>query len=570
MAKVLLVCLRNPNIKRFSRGDLENLSNRLTPDNISFSPPGIISGNGIILSIFNPSDCVLIRNNSVCLGNFLEHDKEWWIPGREPPDGSYALFRNDKKCVEIVSDVVASRTIWYFMNDDAFIASTSQRAIIFCLRSFQFNKSVIPWMLSTGTLGPDLSWDDRLKCLMADSSAILDRSSWRLTVKINKCNFIPSRKSLDEYETILIKALSDTFNAIRLDYSKWKLPLSGGYDSRAILCMLKDADNVKCITWGLKSSLFSRKNDAWVARALACHFNLQHEYFETDVSDEPIEDIFNRFLICGEGRIDHISGYMDGFRIWKRLFETGVCGIIRGDEGFGWSAVATPFDVRNSIGLLFLSDYPNLGDIQEWGTDKQVLPDYLTRRKHEPLDTWRDRLYHQFRIPVILAALSDLKCPYVEIVNPLLSKKIIYPVREMPDNLRTDKKLFRKIVAALSPEVGFARYSAIADPGDILKNSRSVDVMRKELYSDYAKHVLTRNFIDYVMRRVVVINEYKAKKQKKKLPTDIARKFIPSAIKGRLRRTVMKEKMDFNILAFRAYIICKMYKILDGDAKASG
>ena len=52
------------------------------------------------------------------------------------PDGSYALFRSDENKVELITDVVGSRTIWYVRTEDAFIASTSQRAIIFFSSGF--------------------------------------------------------------------------------------------------------------------------------------------------------------------------------------------------------------------------------------------------------------------------------------------------------------------------------------------------------------------------------------------------------------------------------------------------
>jgi len=61
------------------------------------------------------------------------------------------------------------------------------------------------------------------------------------------------------------------------------------------------------------------------------------------------------------------------------------------------------------------------------------------------LRDWRDRLYQQYRVPFLLAALSDLKLGYVEIVNPLLSDSVIDLIRQLPDSLRTHKVLLRNI-----------------------------------------------------------------------------------------------------------------------------
>ena len=251
------------------------------------------------------------------------------------PDGSYALFRSDENKVELITDVVGSRTIWYVRMEDAFIASTSQRAIIFFLQDFQPNEEAFSWMLSSGTLGPGLSWDKRIHSLEGNARLILDRSSWEIEIKKEKVIYEPVDLPDEEHEVRLKKAMEETFDNLSLDFSKWILPLSGGFDSRAILLMLKNRQGLKAVTWGLESSLRDKRNDAYVARALAKHYNIDHYYFHTDISDEPIEEIFRRFLVAGEGRIDHISGYMDGFRIWKHLYESGYHGIIRGDMAFG-------------------------------------------------------------------------------------------------------------------------------------------------------------------------------------------------------------------------------------------
>ena len=96
---------------------------------------------------------------------------------------SYALFRRDENTVELVSDIVSSRTIWYVQTEKCITASTSQRAIVFFLQDFKPNKAVFSWMLSSGTVGPGLSWDSRIQCLSGNSLLFLGRSSWKLTIE---------------------------------------------------------------------------------------------------------------------------------------------------------------------------------------------------------------------------------------------------------------------------------------------------------------------------------------------------------------------------------------------------
>ena len=158
---------------------------------------------------------------------------------------------------------------------------------------------------------------------------------------------------------------------------------------------------------------------------------MNHKYYHSDLSEEPVNNIINRFIRLGEGRIDHLSGYMDGFRMWKTLFEDKIHGILRGDEGFGWNQVSSALTVRLTIGCGLCSDFSNLKDYTKYGFASQELPQHLNQNKWETLNAWRDRLYHEYRLPTILSALSDLKFAYVEQINPLLSKIILQQVRQL-------------------------------------------------------------------------------------------------------------------------------------------
>ena len=57
---------------------------------------------------------------------------------------------------------------------------------------------------------------------------------------------------------MLREALEETNAALDLDLTKWVLALSGGYDSRSILYMLRDAGKnigaLRTVTWGLASA----------------------------------------------------------------------------------------------------------------------------------------------------------------------------------------------------------------------------------------------------------------------------------------------------------------------------
>ena len=566
MAKCIYVCSRRilpPSTETL----LYAICSTLTPDNISPPTPRIALNGSVAYGIMNSNKTVVEDGTSLLMGKVFNEDKGWSKPFSDFPDGSYALFRNAKEYCEIVSDAVASRTIWYYHDENAFIASTSQRAIVMFVGNFQFNESVIPWMLSTGSLGPGLSWDKRINPVPVDSSVILKKDDWTVSARSNPVAFKVVKRSNEQHRKLLEQSLKETFSSLNPDYSHWVLPLSGGYDSRGILCLLSestDTRNLRTITWGLESSKNMKGNDAYVAEELANALHVNHKYYHTDISNEPIHIIVNRFVMSGEGRIDHLSGYMDGFKIWKTLLEDGIEGIIRGDEGFGWGQVSSEADVRSGVGCNLCADISNLQNYRKYGFSSQEMPEHLNRIDGETLATWRDRLYHEYRLPTILSALSDLKLAYVEQINPLVSRTILQRVRELPDHLRTEKALFKKIIISKSPKIDFATSEAIASRREILKQKDFVEFLKNELSSDSAKKLFSTEFLDFILMGVKSEGAQKSKASSRSLKSFIKRLF-PNFLRASLKR-VSPKKLDHNTLAFRVFLISRMNQVLTESA----
>ena len=304
MSILIYVCTRDPAATADLLRRVANLPQRLSPDNVIQQPMKLLESNGIVIGILNPTTSVSIKQTSACIGSTPTRD-DWHIPRATHPDGTFALVRGDSTHIEAVTDVVASRTIWYFIDDSQFIASTSQHAILSLLGSFEFDRRVIPWMLSAGTLGPVGGWDWRLQRLRGDASVTLERKSWTLTAKSGEVRFSPAPGSEKEHQQGLRETLEDTVTSLRFDCSEWALPLSGGYDSRGILCLLRNTKDLRTVTWGLKASLEQAGNDACVAKQLAAYYHLTHDFYETDMcAAESVEKVFDRYLLCGDGRVD--------------------------------------------------------------------------------------------------------------------------------------------------------------------------------------------------------------------------------------------------------------------------
>ena len=561
MAKVVYVCLRDGSKEGFERvrRTLEKVSSHICPDNIEPRAPRIVEQCGLIAAIFSPSHALRVTGASICAGH-LTNDIGWNVPRHVPPEGSFAVFRADRTTVEVLSDAVASRNVWYYFDDDILVAATTQRGIVALLGSFEFNHATIPWMLTNGSLGPVPSWDSRVKRLRPDCRLTVDRDSWRLSIVAKQIAFTCNDSGERSQREALLACLQSTFASIRFDYEKWVMPLSGGYDSRAILCLLSDIAGLRTITWGLAASQRQRGNDAVVARKVATALGVRHEFRTTDLGDEAAQRIFERFVVAGEGCIDHISGYLDGFAIWRSLYNEGVEGIIRGDEGFGWRRVKSPADVIKSIGISLWSQYANLPSLASLGLPPHAMPEELQRGASESLDQWRDRLYHQYRIPTVLAALNDLKLHYVEIANPLLAHPILDFVRSMPDELRTEKLQFKAIVGAIGPKIGMARYPANAERSSVLKNPDVVSLLRDALRSPAARSIFPDSFLRLVDAKLAQRNLTARSDRTSQLGRLIGR------IAAAGPRSSPARMIDFNTAAFRIYLICRMHELLTGDA----
>jgi len=568
MAKILYVCFREPYVPNEIETEIVSIMNNITPDNIVPKPPKTFYEKGTAYGIMNHVSSIREHEGSVAMGTLYEPADDWWMPLKSFPNGSFALFRQNSENIELVTDIVASRTIWYYKGEKMFVASTSQRAIVMLLKDFRFNKAVIPWILSTGSLGPDHSWDLRIRQVPQDSSIILDRKSWNLQLS--------SRKSFDnlkntddqDFRGLLLKSMVSTFESIKLDFKKWVLPLSGGYDSRAILVMLnyvkQNTRDLKTITWGLKDRRKKKGNDAYVAKKLADHFGISNKYYTTDRSLEPIGTIFHRFFVCGEGRIDNIGGYMDGFKMWKSLYEDGIEGIIRGDVGFTSKPAENVHLVRFRQGLTLCSDYSNLKNYQQFGIPKQVIPEQLNKKEIEDLRQWRDRIYQEFRIPVVLAALSDLKLSYVELINPLLSREIVTQGRRLPQKFKDEKRLFKEITSDVSPHIEIARVGATEDLGALFRSKEVIDLFQMEFKKPSIARLIHEEFLKNISTKLNFKDKPNTIRRQVKI---YLKRFLPNWVTSKfLLINSSSPSINFNLLAFRIYTISQMNEMLTKDA----
>ncbi len=559
VAKIIHVCARH-RLPTSIRERLRTICTRLEPDNITPPAPRVVVAGNTAYGVMNPSLPLLEKGGSVVLGQLFEPDTVQWNAPATSLDGSYALFRDGAECLEIATDPAGSRTIWYYLDEELFLSSTSQRAIVTFLGSFEFNERVIPWMLSTGTLGPLFSWDRRVKALPPDSSVTLDKRKWTVSMRSNPIEFAPSKATDVNHRRLLRESLEAVFSSFDPDFAEWGLALSGGVDSRAILYSLRsagrDVRRFRTLTWGLQDSyLHAPGNDARVAREVAESVGVSHKYYCFPA--KPLREIVDRFVRLGEGRTDLVYGYIDGFETWRQLFQDGILGVLRGDQGVGTMKLRLPTasEVRHKA---YCPTYADHRDLLKYSDEYELLaaqesPAHLLRRYGETRAAWRDRLFHGFKLPTVLSALSDLKLSYVEVVNPLLSRRLLETARRLPDRLRTNKYLMKEIVASMSPRLDFATDRAVTRPLAFLRTRATVQMLKAEISSTNARSVFPANFLNHLSRGLERESSGRTNSFLSKMKTAVLGRSV-----GSLR------------LSFRAMLVCRMKQMLLDDAAALG
>ena len=336
-------------------------------------------------------------------------------------------------------------------------------------------------------------------------------------------------------------------------------------DSRALLlAFLETGQRPRCVTWGLSEALADPKNDAAVAKVLADAAGVEHRYYPTDHSDEEVAKVLDRFLAAGEGRSEDFAGYTDGLATWKALFESGVAGVIRGDEpGWGYRTYHSESYARRRVHLRVLADYPASHLVHRLGLEPQPIPPELQRRERESVTTYRDRIYEAYNLPTFFAALNDIKTPYVEIANPFLTRRVVSVVRSLPDHLREHRRAFAAFVRAYGPDLPFATKAAPAEPAGYLSRPDLLAEIRRELGSRQAEGVLDREALDRLGAALDGSTAFDARRGLR----EAARKVVPDELARRLRPNAAI-LLSARELAFRLYVASRMAALLEQDGAA--
>jgi asparagine synthetase B (glutamine-hydrolysing) len=397
--------------------------------------------------------------------------------------------------------------------------------------------------------------------LPPSSTLLLDARSWSARLTSVPVEYLASAAAPERQRRALQSAIVETFRGFELDTEHGALALSGGYDSRMILLLLrKGRPRLRTVTWGRRAALADRGNDACIAQRLAAELHTEHSYYELELTEDRVEPVLDRFVRLGEGRTENIGAYTDGFAAWKALHERRVSSVFRGDEAFGCRFAATATDVYANMKCNVLGDYHPEG-VRPFADllPAQARPGALERRQGESHAAWRDRLNAEFELPYVISALNDLKFGYVDVVHPLLSRRIVEQARRLPDDMRTGKRAFKQLVEEVPLRVPFAKRSAVATPDSVLRQPAVVRLLRERL----AQYREGSGTVAALAGAALDLLETASAEQ--------------GAGRSLLRRVVAKALPRYHTrapslpplrVAFRTYVIGKMQGVLENDSRA--
>jgi len=578
VADLIVTCARAGRPPRVDADALRGAAARLEPFGDEPPPPILVEHAGVLAAVAAPTACGTSTEQragdgwaGVCVGAFVGAHDGWSDPAAELPDGTYALARWDADVVELASDICGSRILWYVLTDDVFLASTSQRVLVMLLGDHQPEPAAVAWMLTSASLGAEVSWDARVRRVPPDARVTLDRGAWRLAVRQQPATFAPSGEGEAVQLQALRGALAEACAALDIDFERWVLPLSGGCDSRVLLANLVAAGRrPRCVTWTLRDSLRNPLSDVSIARLVARRFGVEHEVIVLDPLEADLDTAVDRFVSSSEGLTDEFPGYVDGLHAWRALRAADVDGIVRGDEGFGdrrapeAEAVAIPSNAGPRA-----EDYPREHLVRRLGLASQTQPAAYSRLPGEDLRQYSVRLAQVAWVPTFQAVLHGPKTRFVEIANPLLSRRVVRAVRALTPRMLGRQRAYLALVAEVSRAIPTSRFSSTQSLDETLARPETVELLVRELAAPEMERVLPGDGARLVL--TALAQEAAAGpglRTRVRSTVVTVSEWLPIRLAAALRPSWDDVTLGASTLAFRAVVARRMLALLERDARA--
>lgn len=450
MAQYIFIKTRHSNSSQSTLKKLERVCDLLTPNSIkSISQNTIVqwpNSNNSYYAIQNSDGVQKVINNTLVVGH-IENQNAVTPKSliNTNADGSYAVIQNTTDKTTFFCDQFGSRTLWYYLDEDKFIISTSQRAVVALKGCFKLNESAISWYLSSGCQGPFLSWDKDVVQVHPSLEYTFNTTKWNISVIEKRCMSLPDsgETNTSDYYDLYEEQLTQSVKSIIESYPKGDLllPLSGGKDSRTLLGLSKSLeldDYLTLVNWGTPKPA-NTFDDKAAARQLSNYYkkSLIDIHLPSEITN--FDKVLDTFVEHNEGRIDHFNAFTDAYESWFMFTKWGFKGVMRGDMSFPTGIYFNDSRIRTLAGLELFSDFSNSNYFNISKYSRLQEDTFTSRNKGESLTRWRDRICATIRLPNAASAYSHQISSYIENRSPMLSWSLFRSYAGLPDKSKGNK-----------------------------------------------------------------------------------------------------------------------------------
>jgi hypothetical protein len=381
------------------------------------------------------------------------------------------IYSHDLCSLNIFSDKTSTHPVFYTEISD-YILITPEPLSLKTMRKFGFNPTIrtgafFEFMASGHLWGDGTYWNETKRLgpgqfINCSSGGIKVESYWKMIYEPKSKN-----KNL---------LLSELFEAVQRDIDllptgRGILTLSGGYDSRGLLGLLKQSKaEFHAISYSFGED-FSHNSDAGVGKYFANKLNIPHRFYKACIDDPSrlIDDIRKSVIATG-GQSDVVVAQdaFLGISFYKDLAKDYDY-LLRGDEIWGWGDHVINLDMAFWQCLLFnLNEFPQPEKILK--NDKYSLAvEYLNDKRKEysaeytepakDLDSVKDYLYWRHREARLLQNMAYFRRCYISHFAPFLFDNTISVIRTIPSKLRIRKRLFLEMMRKQFPDLFLDRNS---------------------------------------------------------------------------------------------------------------
>ena len=539
MSKIVTVIFKNQEAKNNNISQLKKVEEWLKTEYAELELKVLADETSTIFIIGNYQEANIKLDNGILGFSNAEN----WKDSEIIPDGNFFIYRKNNNVLQLISDASLSRSVYYYQTENYFIFSSLQIPIIIFNTTFIYEKENSPWFLTSGIHKPFHSFDQRIKIVPPQTILSFNLNTFEYVTEKYSIDIATTSDSFKDVLGVIKSSFIDTFPK-----DKKAILLSGGIDSRLILHLIEEKTDLAAITWS-KQLNDDSSTDLSIAKEIAKKYNLEHEIIHLKNAD--FNTAFELFLKYSEGRIDMISGYLDGFEAWKFIKKMKLSALFRGDETFSLYNGDNFSLVRHRNGLLGFDDIET--PINKYLIDKNVDFSLVNQHSGETLNSYAKRIRIDYRLPAILGILNEIKCNFVEVYNPLLNNSIVAYSNQLNPDIDYREKYFKKFNKEYS-NIKYASKVSIERVDDFLIKYKKEIVERFEhINSD----VFTKIGFDNEMI-LQLINRLSKNSLPKKSKWSILKSLLPKKFKKKFLKLKKHQLSDVRI-AFRILILAETF-----------